>query len=99
MVSPGLTYQATSSTSAMPSPMSGILIARSDISAFHHAFERGADARRARKVVPLLRVRIRRGPAGDTFDRRLEVIEAVLLYQRQQLCTEAAGARGLVHDH
>ena len=35
----------------------------------------------------------------DALDRRLEVVEAVLLHQRRQLGAEAAGARRLVHDH
>ena len=64
----------------------------------HHALQRRGDARRAGEVGPLLRVRIGRVPAGHALDRRLEVVEAVLLHQRRQLGAEAAGARGLVHD-
>ena len=98
-VSPASTCQATSSTSAMPSPMSGILMTWTG----HHGAsitraQRLADALRPREVRPLLRVRIRRVPAGDALDRRLEVVEAVLLHQRRQLGAEAAGARRLVHD-
>ena len=61
--------------------------------------KRRADALRAREIRPFLRVRIGRVPAGDALDRRLEVIEAMLLHQRRQLGAEAAGARGFVHDH
>ena len=56
------------------------------------------DALRAGEVVPLQRVRIGRVPAGDALDRRFEVIEAVLLHQRDEFGAEAAGARRLVHD-
>ena len=49
----------------------------------HRAPHRRADALRPREVRPLERVRIRRVPAGDALDRRLEVIEAVLLHQRR----------------
>ena len=37
------------------------------------------------KVGPLLRVRVGRVPAGHALDRRLEVIEAVLLHQRRRV--------------
>src|SRR5437773_1300851 len=97
-VSPGFTCHATSSTSAMPSPMSGMRITCTPISCLHRALERSGDARRAGEIGPLLRMRIGRVPTRDAFDRRLEVIEAMLLHQRLELGTEAAGARGLVHD-
>ena len=48
----------------------------------HHPLERGADAGRAGEVVPFLGVRIRRVPAGDPLDRRLERVEALLLHRR-----------------
>ena len=62
------------------------------------ALERRRDALRAREVRPLERMRIRRVPAGHALDRRLEVIEAVLLHERDELGAEAAGARRLVDD-
>src|SRR5688500_4546692 len=98
-VSPGCTCQATSSTWAMPSPMSGILITCMPMSCLHRALEGGADAGRAGEVVPFLGVRIGRVPSGDAFDRRLQVIEAMLLHQGHEFGAEAAGARGLVDHH
>ncbi len=97
--SPGCTCHATSSTSAMPSPMSGILITCTPI-VMRSIARLNAAATRAGpgEIVPLLRMRIGRVPAGHALDRRFEVIEAVLLHQRRELGAEAAGARGLVHD-
>ena len=98
-VSPALTCQATSSTSAMPSPRSGILMTWVWPSQASIA-RRSAAATRAGpgKVGPFLRMRVGRVPAGHALDRRLQVVEAMLLHQRRQLGAEAAGARGLVHD-
>src|SRR5690606_34703097 len=98
-VSPTPTNHSTSSTSAIPSPMSGTLIACRPISGLHRAPHRRAHPPRPREVRPLLRMRIRRVPAGHPLDRRLEVVEAVLLHQRRQFGAEAAGARRLVHHH
>src|SRR5438132_7431109 len=102
-MSPGLTCHSTSSTSAMPSPMSGILMTCIPTRPpfplrFHHAPECFGDTRRSGEVRPLLSMRIRRVPPGDALDRRFELIEAVLLHQRHELRAEAAGARRLVHD-
>ena len=44
--------------------------------------QRAADARGPGEIVPFLRMRIGRVPAGDPLDRRLQMIEAVLLHQR-----------------
>ena len=64
-----------------------------------HGFEeRAADAGRAGEIVPFLRMRIGRVPAGDARHRRFQVVEAVLLHQRRQLGAEAGGQRRLVHD-
>src|SRR5512141_585429 len=98
-VSPGFTCQPTSSTSAIPSPMSGILITWMPMSGLHRSLERLADPLGAGEVGPLLRVRVRRVPSGDAFDRGFQVIEAVLLHQRGQFRAEPAGPGGLVHDH
>ncbi|MNF73453.1 hypothetical protein D3C84_554540 [compost metagenome] len=38
-------------------------------------------------------------PTGDAFDRRFQVVEAVLLHQRRQFGAEAASAGGFVNDH
>ena len=110
--SPGFTCQATSSTSAMPSPMSGMHVMFSherrsiDVTSAAHRFAgplaappgdaagaRGDHASIARcsaatragpgKVGPFLGMRIGRVPAGDALDRRLEVVEAMLLHQRR----------------
>ena len=47
-----------------------------------------AEALWAREIGPLLRVGIGRIPAGHPHDRRLEVVEAMLLHKREQLCAE-----------
>ena len=87
--SPTLTCHSTSSASAMPSPTSGSLITCSATSRRHGLEQRTADAARIGEVIPLLRMRIRRVPAGDTHDGRLEMVEAGLLHQRRQLRAEA----------
>src|ERR1700694_783133 len=56
------------------------------------------DARRARQVLVLERVREGSVPAGDASDGRLEGEEAALLDERGELRPEAAGPRRLVHD-
>ena len=58
-----------------------------------------ADARGPGEIVPFLRMRIGRVPAGDARDRRLEMIEAMLLHQRGEFRAEARGQRRLVDDH
>src|SRR5690606_4155766 len=98
-VSPTCTCQPTSSTSAIPSPMSGILMIWIPMSCLHHALERRAHTGRPREVSPFLRVRIGGIPSRHTLDGRLQVMEAVLLHQRDQFGPEAAGAGGLVHHH
>src|SRR5947209_4908167 len=98
-VSPGCTCHSTSSTSAMPSPMSGTFTMCAAMSDVQRAPQRLADTIGAREVGPLLRVRIRRVPPGHALDRCLEMKEAMLLHQRGELGAEAAGARRLVHDH
>ena len=87
--SPTLTCHSTSSASAMPSPTSGSLITCSAMSRRHSLEQRTPDAARIGEVIPFLRMRIRRVPAGDTHDGRFEMIEAGLLHQRRQLCAEA----------
>ena len=61
--------------------------------------QRAADAAGPGEIVPFLRMRIGRVPAGDARDRRFEMVEAVLLHQRRQFGAEAGGQRRLVHDH
>ena len=81
--SPTLTCHSTSSASATPSPTSGSLMTCSAmLTPPSPSSSAAADARRAREVVPFLGVRIGRVPAGDALDRRLEVVEAVLLHER-----------------
>ena len=82
---PTSTCHSTSSASATPSPTSGSLMMRMPISGLHHGLERTADPGGAGEIVPFLGMRIGRVPAGDPHDRRLEMIEAVLLHQRAQL--------------
>src|SRR5471032_827963 len=65
----------------------------------HDPFQRRAHTGRPWEIRPLLRVRVGRVPAGDAFDRRFQVMEAMLLHQRHQLGTKTAGARGFVHHH
>ena len=48
------------------------------------------DALRAGEIGPFVGVRVGRVPAGHALDRRLEVIEAALLDQRDELGAEAA---------
>src|SRR5690242_5655968 len=96
--SPTLTCHSTSSASATPSPTSGSLITCSAISCRHSFEQRASDAVRIRKVVPFLRMRIRRVPAGDPHDGCLEMIEAGLLHQRGKLRAKARGQCRLVHD-
>src|ERR1700741_1868877 len=99
-MSPGRTCQATISTSATPSPMSGVLKTNSAIgSALHHLAERRGDAGGSGEIFPLEDVRVGGVPAGDPRDRRLEVVETVLLHEGGQLGAEAAGPRRLVDDH
>src|SRR5690606_475853 len=96
--SPTLTFHSTSSASATPSPTSGSLMTYSPMSGLHDFAQCAPDARRAGKIIPFLRMRVRRVPAGDAHDRRLQVIEAVLLDEGRELRAEAAGQRRLVHD-
>ena len=64
--SPTLTCHSTSSASATPSPTSGSLMTCSPIvSGLHRLEQRPADAGRPGEIVPFLRVRIGRVPAGD----------------------------------
>ncbi len=46
--------------------------------------QRRGDARRPREILPLERMRIRRIPAGDALDRRLQMPEALLLHGRRR---------------
>ena len=80
-VSPTLTCHATISASAMPSPTSGSLTTYSPIVSPPSLVGARRRRGRAREVVPLLRMRIGRVPAGDALDRRFEAIEAELLHQ------------------
>src|SRR5688572_18493821 len=57
------------------------------------------DARLAGKILPFEGMRIRRVPAGDALDRRLEIPEALLLDARRELRAESAEPRRLVRDH
>ena len=97
--SPTLTCHSTSSASATPSPTSGQL---DDVLGHPQASiavaQRSADAGRPREIIPFLRVRIGRVPAGHARDRRFQMIEAVLLHQRREFGAEARGQRRLVHD-
>src|SRR5512133_3881416 len=97
-VSPTCTCQATSSTSAMPSPMSGILMVCVVMSGLHHALQGGTHARRTRKIRPFLGVRVGCVPTRHALDGRLQLVEAMLLDQRRKFRAQAVGARGLVHD-
>ena len=67
-------------------------------SGLHVSTQRPTDAGRTGEIVPFLRVRIGRVPAGDARDRRFEMVEAVFLHQRRQLGAEARCQRRLVHD-
>ena len=89
--SPTLTSHSTISASATPSPTSGILIERAPTSRLHRFEERASDPRRAGEIVPFLRMRIRRVPARDPLDRRLERIETALHHLRGELGAEARG--------
>src|ERR1700691_4134011 len=97
--SPTLTAHSTISASATPSPTSGILIERTPISGLHSLDERAADALGTGEIVPFLRMRIGRIPAGDALDRRLERIEAALRHLGGEFGAEARGQRRLMHDH
>src|SRR5262245_42453070 len=97
-VSPTFTCHSTSSASAIPSPTSGSLTTRSAISGLQRFDQRAADPRRSREVIPFLRMRVRRIPAGDANDRCLQMIEAPRLDQRAELGTESRGQRRLMHD-
>src|SRR5215472_1676172 len=96
--SPILTCHSTTSASATPSPTSGSLITRSAISLLHRREQRTADARRTRKVVPLLSMGIRRVPTRHACDWRLQVIEACLLHERRKLRAESRCQCRLVDD-
>src|SRR5690606_11824205 len=96
-VSPTFTCQATSSTSAIPSPMSGILMMWIPMSCLHHALESRTHADRPGKVRPFLRMRIGSIPARHALDGRLQVMETMLLHQRHQFSAETAGTSGLMH--
>src|SRR3989339_1184748 len=97
-LSPTCTCQATSSTSAMPSPMSGILILCVAMSGLHHTLQGGTQARRTRKIRPLLGVWVGCVPARDALDGRFQLVEAMLLDQRAQFRAQAIGTRGFMHD-
>src|SRR5665647_64989 len=96
--SPTFTCQATSSTSAMPSPISGILIVWVAMSGLHHTFECGRHPRWPGKIGPLLGVWVGRVPAGHALNRGFQVIEAMLLDQRRKFSAQPVGARGFMHD-
>src|SRR3954471_7131434 len=61
--------------------------------------QRQCDSCLAGKLLPFESVRIRRVPAGDALDGRLEIPEAFFLDAGRQLRAETAEARGLVRDH
>jgi hypothetical protein len=87
-----------SSTSAMPSPMSGILMTCVPIQTSMTRFN-AAPTRDGLGNTPIPARAGRGVPTGDALDRRFQVVEAVLLHQRHQLGAEAAGAGGFVHHH
>ncbi len=84
--------------SAMPSPMSGILITCVPIQTSMTRFN-AAPTRDGPGNTPTLARAGRGVPTGDAFDRRFQVVEAVLLHQRHQFGTETAGTGRFVHDH
>ena len=60
--------------------------------------ERAPDARWPGEIVPFLRMRVGRVPAGDAQDRRLERIEAALRHLRGEFRAEARGQGRFMHD-
>src|ERR1700686_2217145 len=89
------------SASAKPSPKSGslnVLMKRS--LAGKSEFYRVDDSLHARNIIVLeLEQRHDGVESGDTLDRSLQIVEAVLRDQRRNLGAYADVAGGLVHDH
>ena len=97
-MSPTLTCQATISASVVPSPISGTLTTRRATLALQRLADALGDALRPGEIGPFERMRIGRVQPGHPHDRRLEMVEAMLLHQRRQFGAEAAGAGRLVRD-